>query len=300
MEEFETEGAPHCGANATPADGEVKGGQPAALRRRVTRNTLIAGAIALVVAGAAAGFAVPHELYAAGAEHTARPAHALSPARKIVLTANKTPSVEPGAEITVTGAATLQGTPDTVSFTIGVHTTGSTATDALSENNSEVVTLEHALEGKGVTVPEMQTSSLDIYTNTDDEGNVTGFSVDNDLDVTMHKVSDAGVALDAAASSVGNNVNLYGISFSISNTSGLLATARAEAMENARTEADQLATGAGVKLGPIVKVTDEENAEASYNYGSVDFAAAATASVPLARGTQPISVQVSVVYSLVG
>jgi hypothetical protein len=263
--------------------------QPAARWRTMKRHTLIAGGLALLVAGAAAGFAVPHQ------------AKIVRPIRRIVLAASTSPNVQPGAQITVTGAATVQGTPDTVNFTIGVHSTGSTATDALSSNDSSVQSLEHALEGSGVTASEMQTSSLDIYTNTDKDGNVTGFSVDNDLDVTMHQVSDAGSALDAAANAVGNNVNLYGISFSISNTSALLATARGEAMGNARTEADQLAAGAGLKLGPIVKVVDEENAQPSYFYGNEDFGAAlSAAAVPLERGTQPISVQVSVVYALEG
>jgi hypothetical protein len=285
MDEFEVEAVSPGTSSEEARDPLPLGGR----RRTLKRHIVLAAVFALVVAGAAAGFAVP------------RPAHAARPLRRVLLTANTSPNAQAGAQITVTGAATVQGAPDTVNFSIGVQTTASTATGALSANNSQVRRLEHALEGNGVTAPEMQTSSLDISTNTDSSGYVTGFSVDDDLNVTMRQVSDAGAALDAAASSVGNNVSLNGISFSISNTSGLLATARAEAMTNARTEADQLAAGAGLKLGPIVKVTDEENAQPSYFYGNDDFApAASSASVPLERGTQPISVQVSVVYALLG
>jgi len=217
-----------------------------------------------------------------------------------VLASKSGPLAASGAQITVTGTATVQGTPDTVSFQIGVHTTGLTASTALARNNREVRDLEAALESHGVGASEMQTSQLDIYDNTNSAGDVTGFSVDDDVEVTMHQVGDAGSALDAAARSVGNEVSLYGISFSISNTSGLLATARAEAMTNARTEADQLAAGAGLTLGPIVKVTDEENTQPTYYYGDTLSAAVPRASVPLEGGTQPISVQVSVVYDLQG
>jgi len=283
MDELEVDGASPVtdGAGFVGDEGRVR---PTA-RRRPRRHTLIAGGVALIVAGATAGFAVPR------AGHTARP----------ILVSHTSTNVQPGAQITVTGAATVHGTPDTVSFSIGVQTTASTATSALSENNSEMQTLERALEGKGVTASEMQTSSLNISTNTDSSGNITGFSAGDDLDVTMSQVSDAGSALDAAADSVGNDVSLYGISFSISNTSALLATARADAMNNARTEADQLAAGAGLKLGPVVKISDQENAEPTYSFGPIAFGAAASdASVPLEQGTQPISVQVSVVYTLVG
>jgi uncharacterized protein YggE len=285
MDESERPTSGAAGASAAPSEVQF-GARP---RRRLKRHTLTAGGVALVVAGAAAGFAAP------------RAAHDTSPVRKIVLVSSKSTNVQPQGQITVTGASTVHGTPDTVTFTIGVTTIAATATAALSENNSQVRALERALEGNGVPASGMQTSSLDISTNTDSSGNVTGFSVDDDLNVTMQQLSDAGSALDAAANSVGNNVNLYGISFSISNTSALLATARAQAMENARTEADQLAAGAGLKLGPIVKVTDEENAEPTYNYNGINFgAAASSAAVPLEQGTQPITVQVSVVYALEG
>jgi uncharacterized protein YggE len=273
----------------TPEDNAD--GAPAAppLRRHrgaTRRHTLIAGGVALVVAAGAAGFALPH---------SSRPA-----SRTAVLASKSSAAAEPGAEITVTGAATVEGTPDTVSFQIGVHSTAATATGALAHNNSQVARLEAALEAHGVTASEMQTSQLDIYANTNKYGNVTGFSVDDDLDVTMHAVDEAGSALDAAAGAVGNGVTLYGISFSISNTSGLLATARGEAMLNARTEASQLATGAGLTLGAIVKVTDEENAQPTYYYGGDLAQAASAAAVPLQAGSQPISVQVSVVYALQG
>lgn len=288
MDDVATSPTPEEGGAGAPAASPA----PPARRPRpgaTRRHALVAGGVALVVAGAAAGFALPH---------SSRPSRPAS--HTAVLASKSSAAAEPGAEITVTGAATVQGTPDTVTFQIGVHSTAASATGALARNNSQVASLEGALEGHGVTASEMQTSQLDIYANTNKYGTVTGFSVDDDLDVTMHAVGQAGSALDAAARAVGNDVTLYGISFSISNTSGLLATARGEAMLNARTEASQLAAGAGLTLGPIVKVTDEENAQPTYYYGGTFAAAADAANVPLQAGSQPISVQVSVVYALQG
>jgi len=42
---------------------------------------------------------------------------------------------------------------------------------------------------------------------------VTGFTVQDTLNVTMHKVRRAGAAIDAAAKAVGNGVQLNGVSF---------------------------------------------------------------------------------------
>ena len=144
--------------------------------------------------------------------------------------------------ITVTGSGTVQGTPDTINFQIGVATVNPTATAALSENDTKVRALEAALLKNGVTKKEMQTSGLNIYDNTNNQGVVTGFTVQDTLNVTMHKVLRAGTAIDAAARAAGNGVQLDGVSFTITNDSSLLRAARIRAMDNAHLAAGQLAT----------------------------------------------------------
>jgi hypothetical protein len=204
-----------------------------------------------------------------------------------------------GAQITVTGSGQVEGTPDTASFGIGVNTTASSAVGALEQNNRQVSSLEHSLEQSGVVAKDIQTSWLNLSTNTNNSGDVTGFSADDELNVTMHNLSNLGEALDSAVHATGNGVTLDGISFSISNQSGLLAAARAQAMLSARTEASQLAAGGGLTLGSIVKVTDQENASSNVEYYANAALAAQTASrVPVQAGQQQISVQVTVVYQL--
>ena len=203
------------------------------------------------------------------------------------------------ATISVTGTATVKGTPDTVSFQIGMETMNVNAATALSMNNGRVKALEAALMKHGVTKKEMQTSGLDIQANTNNLGQVTGFTVDDDLTVTMHELAKAGAAIEAAAQAGGNGVELNGITFSISNDSKLLAQARANAMRNAHTEASNIATAGGTSLTGILKVTDQENQSSPYPE-PVTFAAASTLvrSVPLQAGSESLSVQVSVVYAL--
>ncbi len=204
----------------------------------------------------------------------------------------------PAGTIAVTGSGTVQGTPDTVSFQIGVQSVATSAVLALSANNARVTSLETSLLGHGVTQKDMQTSGLDIYENTNNQGTVTGFTVVDELNVTMHQISKAGSAIDAAVHAAGNGVQLDGVSFSISNESNLLAAARAKAMQNARTEASQVARGGGTSLGAIEKITDQENAAPTILPFSNFQAAGIASSVPLKAGSQSINVQVSVVYAL--
>ena len=218
-----------------------------------------------------------------------------------LLLASQSGLLKPGATITVTGSGTVTGRPDTLGFQIGVHSAARSASAALAANNSLVARLESTLEARGVPESGLQTSQLDIYANENSRQVVTGFSVDDILSVTTHHISAAGSVIDAAARTAGNGVQLNSISFSISNQSALLAKARADAMENARTEASQVAAGAGLTLGGIVRVTDQENAAPQPFYPAAYGAASGTAArVPVEVGTQPINVQVSVVYSLQG
>ncbi|HEY1763093.1 MAG TPA: SIMPL domain-containing protein [Acidimicrobiales bacterium] len=201
--------------------------------------------------------------------------------------------------ITVTGSGTVTGTPNTMSFQMGVQTIAASAASALSENNVKTAALEASLLNNGVTKRNLQTSDLNIYANTNSNGTVTGFTASDELNVTTHQLSKAGAAIDAAAKSAGNGVQLSGVTFSISNQSKYLAAARSRAIQNAHSEASQIAKGGGTTVGSIVKVTDEENTGSSgIVYPFTQFASAAAKSVPVQAGSQSISVQVKVVYSL--
>jgi hypothetical protein len=201
--------------------------------------------------------------------------------------------------ITVTGSGTVQGTPDTINFQIGINTINPTATAAFTENNRKVAALEKALLRNGVTKKEMQTSGLNIYENTNSQGTITGFTVSDELSVTMHQVKKAGGAIDAAAKVAGNGVQLDGVSFTITNDSKLLQAARTRAMDNARAAAGQLSKAGGAHVTGIVKITDQENQSSGVYYPSAFTSnTALKAAVPIETGSQPVNVQVTVVYSL--
>jgi uncharacterized protein YggE len=201
--------------------------------------------------------------------------------------------------ISVTGSATVMGTPDTVTFQIGATTTSTSAVSALAQNNQKVKALEAALFKAGVLTKNMQTSDLSIYENTTNTGAFLNFGVNDTLNVTMHQLNAVGAAIDAAARVVGNGVTLGGISFSISNDSKLLQAARTKAMHNAYVEASQIARAGNSGLGSLVKVVDQEN-QNPVIFAPSAFTNAASSGVPVQAGSQAISVQVSAVYQLNG
>lgn len=204
-----------------------------------------------------------------------------------------------GSTIEVTGTGTATGTPDTVTIQLAVSTTAASATSALDQNNSEMKSLEDVVIASGAALSDLQTSNLNLSPNYASGGTITNYGAQDDLTVTLHDVGTSGGVIDAAAHAVGNDVQIQGISFSISNTSALLKAARLQAMQNAGTEAADLALSAGSSLGAIAKITDQEQ---SVTPPPREFAAnlpaASASAVPVETGSEQISVQVDVVYAL--
>lgn len=265
-------------ANDTTVEGATRG--PRRLRALTVASLAVVAAAGLVIGSLA--------LATQPGAAVDRPSGGLGTART---------GLAAGATISVTGSGSVEGTPNEVSFGIGVETTAASAAEALARNDAEIARLESTLSRQSVTPSEMQTSSLQLFDNTNSSGQVTGFTVDDDLNVNMTDVAAAGAAIDAAAEAIGNGIQLEGISFSISNQSALLARARAAAMANARTEASDVAAGAGLTLGPVIRVTDEENGQSTIVPFDV-YGAAAPSALNLEAGRQPVSVQVRVVYEL--
>jgi uncharacterized protein YggE len=200
--------------------------------------------------------------------------------------------------ISVVGTATLFGKPDTASFQIGVSTVAPSAKTALANNNTQVSAVETSLRAHGVTDSEMQTSGLDMYANTNQQGTITGFTADDSLTVTLHKLTTLGSVIDGAANAAGNGVTLGGITFSITNDAKILERARAAAVDNALVDATQIADAAGTKVNGVVKIVDQENQNTGVVMPFSNALAASSASVPVQPGASTVSVQVSVVYSL--
>lgn len=219
------------------------------------------------------------------------------PAGGAELAAAKGPAPAPGATITVTGSGQVSALSNTLTLQIGATTRQATATAALDDNDAKVARLEAALVAAGVRKSDMQTSNLQLSADTDGRGVVIGYTASDELTLTTHELARAGRFIDAAAHAVGNDVRIDGIEFGRSDTSTLLRAARVAAMRDAATEAAQLAAAAGVRLGGIVKVTDEEP-QAPITFPMAAAGTAASSPVPLRPGTTSVSAQVRVVYAL--
>jgi uncharacterized protein YggE len=206
------------------------------------------------------------------------------------------------------GTGVVTATPDLLTLTIGVSSTGPTATTALSANDTAGTAVLAAFKAGGVAAKDLQTTGLSIQAEYAMTGTVvTGYEVDDTVVAKIRTLTTAGTLIDAAVTAGGNAVRIDGLAFSLTNPRPLQDQARTEAVHRAVSHAEAMAAAAGEHLGALCSLTDENQtggtttpvifraAAGSSTAGS----AAAAPSVPVQTGSQTVSDQVRVVYALV-
>jgi uncharacterized protein YggE len=230
---------------------------------------------------------------------TVAPAWARTPRQNRGSDAVTTPA-DPTRTIVATGTARVRGTPDVLTVMLGVTTRGHSVGEALDRNNSGARKVIDVLYDNGVDKKDVQTTNFSINPIYGDNGNdIEGYMVSNLVVAQLRDLEKAGSILDKAAQAGGDDVIVRGVSFDIDDTSDLIAAARADAVKRARNQAEQLAAAAGVQLGDVLTIS-----ESSRDVGPVasmptatDESAAAMR-VQIEGGSEELTVQVSVVFSI--
>lgn len=220
------------------------------------------------------------------------------PAAKVVAAApNSNGTTLTLPTISTVGTGKVKTAPDMLTVTIGVSTKRANASDALGVNNAETHTLIGKLRAGGVAEKDIQTTDISIYPSYDNGGHIDGYQVNNTVTAVMRDLTKAGKTIDAAASAVGNDVRIQGISFGISDDTSARAQARVDAVKQARAQAEQMAKAAGVSLGGVRTMT-EQSTESTPVPMYAAAADTALRSTPVAAGQVSLTVSVSVTFDI--
>jgi uncharacterized protein YggE len=206
--------------------------------------------------------------------------------------------------LSVNGRGQVVLPPDVAYVTIGVHTEATDVSTAVSDNANLVAAVMDALAGSGVAPEDMQTSNFSVYTM-DNYDPMTGvisgkkYSVDNTVNITARNLDALGDLLDRAITAGANSI--WGVTFDLADKTAALAQARDMAVEDAKTEAQALASATGVSLGSIINVSYTDTGY--YNYvpyygmggGGGGDAGASTSIVP---GQITVSAEVFLTYAI--
>jgi uncharacterized protein len=200
--------------------------------------------------------------------------------------------------VSVSATGSVAAEPDLAYVTAGVVGEADTAREAIARNNAAMAKVLAGLKSAGVAAKDLQTTALNVeprYTQAKDgrPATINGYRVANQVRLTVRDVKKLGDLLDQAITLGANQINR--ISFDVANAETIKDEARKQAMTNARRRAELYAAAAGVKLGPVLRIS-ESVSEATA--GFVGAPRAMAASVPVEAGTRVLEVEVHVTYAL--
>ncbi len=209
------------------------------------------------------------------------------------------PAAAAERQITVTGSATVDAAPDRATISAGVETQAPSAAAAMAANTEAMTKVVAAIAAAGIDKRDVQTSQLNLNPvfspdpgRSDAAPQVVAYQAANSVTVRVRDVAGLGGVIDALTTAGANR--LYGIGFDVDDPRPVLDTARKHAVEDARGKAELLAAAAGVKLGPVVSISEGGNPGPAPMMARM----AAEAAPPVEAGSVTLSADVTIVYAL--
>jgi hypothetical protein len=204
--------------------------------------------------------------------------------------------------VEVNGEGSVRAAPDFARVTLGVTNTEKTAGDAMAANAKAANALVSLIKAEGVAPADIQTSELTISPmfsqpspGQQTEPTIPGYSVSNNLTVTLRDIPRLGAVLDKAVAAGANSI--YGIGFGHNDPSALLDKARPLAVADARRKAEIYANAGGARIGRLVVLTEEAGRQMPAAFSRA-FAAGAPAPTPIEAGETKLTVTVTARFEL--
>lgn len=166
-------------------------------------------------------------------------------------------------KIEVQGNATIAVTPDIVYITAGVTVEGKPVSEGQEIVNKAMADMIKALTELGIPPEMMGTSNYSIYPTYDysnGKNEIIGYTVSNQLNITVKDFSKINQVIDAAINNGANQI--YNLTFGCSTQDEAYGRALSLAIQNAQQKAKDMAQAAGKELGAMVQLTEVPQ----YNY----------------------------------
>ena len=202
-------------------------------------------------------------------------------------------------QIVVSGQGVMHAAPDMATITLGVTHEGSQAGQAMDAVSAAMADMLARLKGLGLEDRHLQTTRITlnpVWSHHRDNKNpprITGFVASNALSVQVIDLDLLGRALDAVIAGGANDFN--GLQFGIQEPGPLESAARAKAVSDARSRAQELADAAGVELGPVLSISEQRGGRVAPMHAEM---AMRKADVPVAAGEMSVSVSVDMVFGI--
>ncbi len=203
--------------------------------------------------------------------------------------------------VTVTGFGAAYGAPDLVMVGLGAESSNSDIKTAMDDTTARMNQIMATLVDNGVAREDIRTEHFSIYQDyggpmMDDMQTPRNYRVSTSVVITVREVERVGDLLAAAVDAGANIVNY--IQFDIEDRAALQDEARVEAVENARTRAENLAGLLGLSVGePLNVVENSDYYMPMMGGGGGGFGYGEAAAI--SEGQLSVSMSVTITFALV-
>lgn len=215
-------------------------------------------------------------------------------------------SPKPSNTISMSAEGRVNAKPDLATVSVGVVSSAKTAKEAQDNSNKSINQISDAMKKLGIAEEDITTSNFSVYPNYVYEGGrsiIDGYQANQTLTAkvrgidastdTLNKVLDSAVAL-------GSN-QIQGVTFGFADADALKQQARTQALEKAKTKAQELASQAGLRLGRIVSISESGSSDYPVPYydAARSEAGGMGGAVPsVETGSQDVTASMTVIFEV--
>lgn len=161
----------------------------------------------------------------------------------------------------VSGSAVETVDPDEVQVVVGAEAQATTAAAAQQQNADIISRIRANLAGKGLTEEQIETVQFSVqpvtqYNPQTGASAVVGYSAVHLLKITSSAISRAGEYVDAASVGGANRVDSIAFTLSTAKEYEVRQSVLGAAAANARSKADGIAQGLGVRVTRLVRASE--------------------------------------------
>jgi hypothetical protein len=218
-----------------------------------------------------------------------------------------TTSQSKGEPFVVTGEGKVFVTPDIAVVTVGIQEVGASLTNVQENVNKKSQALVDAVKKLGIDKEDIKTTSYNLYPQydylTSTTNRITGYQISTNYQIRVEDFDKVNEVL-TTATSVGANA-IGSVSFEVNDETEKekLNEARELAVKEAKTKAEGLSRAAGITLGRVINISENQNGSSEirpmYAAGANEVGLDKAATAPsIEAGQTEISVTISLSYEV--
>jgi hypothetical protein len=165
--------------------------------------------------------------------------------------------------LTVSGEGKVTVIPDTAIINLGITVSRPSVKLAQNDANAVINKISADVKKMGVESKDIRTGEYSIYPQYNynlQPPKITGYQVTASLTITIRDFDKINQVIDTSTADGANTVNGIQLTVDEDIQKELLKQARQEAVKDAKTKAESLASAAGITLGRIVNIQESGNA----------------------------------------